>query len=152
MSEWIDLLDSENHTFDNTASGLTATTVKTALDEIVASPGSWTDGILVAYAKDELQTGAAATYAAVDGVTVKATLTASGTINLTTPAIASGESISFTVILNSGGFIPTFNVNSAALDFSVALPTYLAANRYAHSIFVDDTDAMLTGVSEMEPV
>lgn len=35
MSQWIDILDSENHTYDNTTSGLTATDTKAAIDEIV---------------------------------------------------------------------------------------------------------------------
>lgn len=37
MAYWFDLLDSASHSYDNTTSGLTASTVKLALDEIAAN-------------------------------------------------------------------------------------------------------------------
>jgi len=113
MSEWIDLLDSANHTFDNTISGLSASTVRTALNEIVVN-GAWADGTTVTYWGLTSQTptySATITIALDSGQQVVYTMTGNSTITLSSTM----TNLQATFVLDTGGFTPTW---AAAMNVS----------------------------------
>ena len=112
MSEWIDLLDSANHTYDNTTSGLTALTTKAAVDEIVT--GAWINGTTLTYWGLTSQTPAYSATITIDldsGQQVVYTMTGDSTITLSSTM----TNLQATFVLDTGGFTPTW---AAAMNVS----------------------------------
>lgn len=116
------------------------------------TPGGsgWVDGTSIKSNVNTKQVGSAGTYSVLDGQTIDLLLTSSGTVNFTTPAfITNTESWTFDVLLSTGAYTPTFQLNGSAPGFSVTLPTWDSAKRYKLSMYVSSTGTYLSGVTEM---
>jgi hypothetical protein len=83
MSSWVDVLDSKNHTYDNTTSGLTADTTKKAIDEI-AGKNITSDFLLDGYKEQGVILGPTGNYQInLDGKLYEFSETLTGNITLT---------------------------------------------------------------------
>jgi hypothetical protein len=83
MSSWIDVLDSKNHTYDNTTSGLTADTTKKAIDEI-AGKNITSDFLLDGYKEQGVILGPTGNYTVpLDGKLYEFSETLTGNVTLT---------------------------------------------------------------------
>jgi hypothetical protein len=110
MSSWVDVLDSKNHTYDNTTSGLTADTTKKAIDEI-AGKNITADFLLNGYKEQGVILGPTGDYSInLDGKLYEFSETLTGNVTLTVGTKPTAPECSSAVVyVKPGGNTVTIN-------------------------------------------